>query len=86
MEMIERHVTISNEALAVFVRFWLTEHARACRTPRLRPPRPKGASATTDSLRPSVGGWRAAVNFADKVARDVVGSEPKPSADYDKPL
>jgi hypothetical protein len=23
MEMIERHVTISNEALAVFVRFWL---------------------------------------------------------------
>jgi predicted transcriptional regulator len=24
MEMIERHVTISNEALAVFVRFWLT--------------------------------------------------------------
>jgi hypothetical protein len=24
MEMIERHVTISNEALAVFIRFWLT--------------------------------------------------------------
>ena len=24
MELIERHVTISNEALAVFVRFWLT--------------------------------------------------------------
>ena len=24
MEMIERHVTISNEALAVFTRFWLT--------------------------------------------------------------
>lgn len=24
MEIIERHVTISNEALAVFVRFWLT--------------------------------------------------------------
>lgn len=24
MERIERHVTISNEALAVFVRFWLT--------------------------------------------------------------
>ena len=24
MELIERHVTVSNEALAVFVRFWLT--------------------------------------------------------------
>ena len=24
MELVERHVTISNEALAVFVRFWLT--------------------------------------------------------------
>ena len=24
LELIERHVTISNEALAVFVRFWLT--------------------------------------------------------------
>jgi predicted transcriptional regulator len=24
MELIERHITISNEALAVFVRFWLT--------------------------------------------------------------
>jgi hypothetical protein len=30
MELIERHVTISNEALAVFVRFWLTS------TPALR--------------------------------------------------
>jgi hypothetical protein len=24
MELIERHITIANEALAVFVRFWLT--------------------------------------------------------------
>src|SRR4029077_11338038 len=39
-ERLERHVTISNEALALFVRFWLF-----CRTPRNRRQRPKGANA-----------------------------------------
>ena len=29
VERLERHVTISNEALALFVRFWLTSHAAA---------------------------------------------------------
>ena len=62
MERIERHVTISNEALAVFVRFWLTAR-RPCRTPRLRPPRPKGASATKDSSKHLGGGWRAAASL-----------------------
>ena len=31
VERLERHVTISNEALALFVRFWLTDHAAAAR-------------------------------------------------------
>src|SRR5580658_4997680 len=31
IERLERHVTISNEALAVFVRFWLNEHAAIAR-------------------------------------------------------
>ena len=52
LERIERHVGISNEALAVFVRFWLTS------TPplpdaALAPPRPKGGSDMTGSLRRS---------------------------------
>src|ERR1700720_893339 len=45
IELIERHVTISNEALAVLVRFWLTARP-PCPIPRLRPHRPRGASAT----------------------------------------
>ena len=31
VERLERHVTISNEALAVFVRFWLNQHAALAR-------------------------------------------------------
>jgi predicted transcriptional regulator len=31
IEHLQRHVTISNEALAVFVRFWLNQHAALAR-------------------------------------------------------
>ena len=59
LERLERHVTISNEALAVFVRFWLpvTPPLPDTRSP---PPRPRAASAMRASSRRSGGGWRAA--------------------------
>lgn len=37
IERLERHVTISNEALAVFVRFWLTSTRQTLRWPLRRP-------------------------------------------------
>ena len=57
VERLERHVTISNEALALFVRFWLTS------TPPLPdtaqpPPRPRAVSATKVLSRRSGGGCR----------------------------
>ena len=56
MELIERHVTISNEALAVFVRFWLTS-TPALPDTALQRRRPKGASAmrVRRSARPTAG-------------------------------
>ncbi len=45
IERIERHVDISTEALAVFVRFWLTSTPH-CPTRLCRPPKPRAVSAT----------------------------------------
>jgi predicted transcriptional regulator len=55
MDRMERHVTITNEALALFVRFWLTTRLLSP-TPRRLPPRPKAKSVTRGTLKP----WRAA--------------------------
>jgi hypothetical protein len=64
MELIERHVTISNEALAVFVRFWLTSTPATA----LAAARPRGASTTRDSSKHSVEGWRVAVSLPTRRA------------------
>jgi hypothetical protein len=65
LERIERHVDISNEALAVFVRFWLTSHPRYP-APPWRLPRPKGGSDTTDSSTRSAAVWPAGANCPTK--------------------
>lgn len=70
MERIERHMTISNEAMAVFVRFWLTS----------TPPLPDTALAAAQTKgRERYEGYIEAVGrrlargrkFADEVIRDV---------------
>ena len=65
IETLERHVTISNEALALFVRFWLTS------TPPLPdtaqpPPRRRGANGMTASSKHSAGGSPAAAPWPTK--------------------
>jgi predicted transcriptional regulator len=70
IERLERHVTISNEALAVFVRFWLTS----------TPPLPDTAQATAQAKgRERYEGFVEAVgrrlvrgrNLADELSRDI---------------
>ena len=82
MERIEQHVTISNEALAVFVRFWLTS----------TPPLPDTALAAAQTKgRERYDGFVEAIGrrlargkkLADEVIRDVSpgfyeGTESKP--------
>lgn len=58
LERIERHLGISNEALAVFVRFWLTSTPH-CQTPHWPPLRPKAGNAMMGSSRRSGDGSRA---------------------------
>ena len=74
MERIERHVDISNEALAVFVRFWLTS----------TPPLPDAAlPAAQTKGRERYEGFVEAVGrrlargrkLADEIVRDVGGDE-----------
>jgi hypothetical protein len=57
IERLERHVTISNEALALFVRFWLTSTPPFPIPPKRRRRRRAG-SATTASSKPWVDDWR----------------------------
>ena len=59
IERLERHVTISNEALALFVRFWLTARRR-CPTPRSLQRRPRGGSGMRGLSKRSAGGWPGA--------------------------
>ena len=74
MERIERHVDISNEALAVFVRFWLTS----------TPPLPDAALPAAQAKgRERYEGYIEAVGrrlargrrLADEIVRDVGGDE-----------
>ena len=58
IERLERHVTISNEALALFVRFWLTSTPPLPDTAQARRRRRAG-SAMTASSKPWVDDWRA---------------------------
>ena len=75
LERIERHVDISNEALAVFVRFWLTS------TPAL--PDAGLAAAQTKGRERYAGfvdalGWRLARGrrLADEISRDIDAEAP----------
>jgi hypothetical protein len=82
LERIERHIDISNEALAVFVRFWLTS------TPAL--PDAALAAAQTKGRERYEGfvealGRRLARRrkLSDEIIRDVGDSPPQPSEDQD---
>lgn len=80
MERIERHVTISNEALAVFVRFWLTS----------TPPLPDTALAAAQTKgRERYEGYVEALGrrlargqkLSDEIVRDVTGYGPQGNED-----
>ena len=84
LERIERHVDISNEALAVFVRFWLTS----------TPPLPDNSVAAAQAKgRERYEGFVEALGrrlargrrLADEIVNDVAetSSEPNPSKDGD---
>ena len=83
MERIERHVEIANEALAVFVRFWLTS----------TPPLPDTALAASQAKgRERYEGFIEALGrrlargrkLADEIVRDVAGHEEQRNSDGDK--
>ena len=74
IELLERHVTISNEALAVFVRFWLTS----------TPPLPDAAQAAAQAKgKERYGGFVEALGrrvakgrtLADEIAADIGPAE-----------
>jgi hypothetical protein len=80
IERLERHVTISNEALAVFVRFWLTS----------TPPLPDTALAAAQIKgRERYEGFVEELGrrlargrkLADEITRDVEPATPKNDAD-----
>jgi predicted transcriptional regulator len=77
MERLERHVTISNEAIALFVRFWLTS----------TPPLPDSAQAAAQAKgRERYDGFIEALGrrlakgrtLADEVTQDIAGSADSP--------
>ena len=79
IERLERHVTISNEALALFVRFWLTS----------TPPLPDTAQAAAqakgreryDGFVEALGdGWRVAGRSPMKSSADVAGRRARKQA------
>ncbi len=79
IERLERHITISNEALALFVRFWLTS----------TPPLPDTAQAAAQAKgRERYDGFIEALGrrlargrtLADEVSRDIDPSAPKSDA------
>ena len=59
VERLERHTTISNEALALFVRFWLTATPPLPDTAQL-PRRPRAGNGMRDLSRHSGAGWPGA--------------------------
>jgi predicted transcriptional regulator len=80
IERLERHVTISNEALALFVRFWLTS----------TPPLPDTAQAAAQAKgRERYEGFIEALGrrlargrtLADEVVVDIAGTEPNKGAE-----
>ena len=79
IEHLQRHVTISNEALAVFVRFWLTS----------TPPLPNTALAAAqtkgreryDGLVEALGRWLArGRKLADEISLDIDATAPESDA------
>ena len=50
LERLERHVTMSNEALALFVRFWRTATTTFAGGRRNLPRKPKAANAVREAL------------------------------------
>jgi hypothetical protein len=62
MERIERHVTISNEALAVFVGFWLTS-TPALPDTALAGGQTKGRELTKGSSKRSGAAWRVGASL-----------------------
>jgi predicted transcriptional regulator len=80
MERMERHVTITNEALALFVRFWLTA------TPALPDTALRAAQATGQErydgyIEALVRRLAKGQSFAKELAEDVVRPAAKPHGD-----
>ena len=65
-ERLQRDVTISVEALALFVHYWLTLIPTFPESSLKRPRRRRGASALSRSSRPLVAGSRAGRTFCAK--------------------
>ncbi len=80
IERLERHVTISNEALAVFVRFWLTSTPPLL-TPRWPRHRPRAGSVTKASSNRSGRRLERGRKLADEVSRDFDATAPEDDAE-----
>jgi predicted transcriptional regulator len=78
MERIERHVTISNEALAVFVRFWLTSTPQLPET-ALAAAQTKGRERYQGFLETLIRRLARGRKLADEVSSDIdaPASDPK---------
>src|ERR1700724_1837825 len=83
IERLERHVTISNEALALFIRFWLTS----------TPPLPDTAQAAAQAKgRERYDGFVEALGrrlargrtLADELVTDIPAAEPGHAAEIDR--
>lgn len=84
LERLERHVTISNEALALFIRFWLTS----------TPPLPDTAQAAAQAKgRERYEGFVEALGrrlargrtLADELVADIASAEPGSAAETSEP-
>lgn len=84
IERLERHVTISNEALALFIRFWLTS----------TPPLPDTAQAAAQAKgRERYEGFVEALGrrlargrtLADELVADIASAEPGSAAETSEP-
>ena len=69
MERLERHVTISNEALARVRALLADQHAAAARHRSRGRADQRAGSATTVSSKRWAGGWRAGATLADEVSQ-----------------
>ena len=73
VERLERHITISNEALALFVRFWLTATPPFQMPPKPQP-RPRDASAMKGLSRRWAAGSRKGQSLAHEISEELASA------------